>query len=252
MKILLINDDGYGAEGITVLADVLRKHHEVWILAPSENRSGASSCIIMNRQLPLRKKAVNEYALDGTPTDCVLCALKGDLFPSKPDVVFSGINKYGNLGTDILYSGTCAAAKEATLQGIPSIALSVEPVSANGNERFDYESLALFAEKNMNVLVGLCTDKTFLNVNAPSVVPYAGVQFASLSKRFYNDKVNIIIKNDEKVYSTCAGGAEVSFEGDTANDSLLVKKGYVAISSVYAEPVADLSLCAKSTNQFVL
>lgn len=252
MKILLANDDGYGAEGIKTLAEILRKHHEVWIVAPSGNRSGASSCIIMNEQQVIRKKTDNEYALDGTPTDCILCALKSDLFPSKPDVVFSGINKYGNLGTDILYSGTCAAAKQAVLCGVPGIALSVEPKIVDGCEIFDYRSLALFADKNLNLLMEYCTEYTFLNVNAPSLYPYAGVKFSSLSKRFYYDKVNIINKNDENLYSTCTGGAEVPFAGDENNDSLLVKNGYVSISSVYAEPVADLSLCAKSTSQFVL
>ena len=253
MKILLTNDDGYGAEGIKTLAEVLKTHHhEVWILAPSGNRSGASSCIIMNEQLAIKNKAQYEYTLDGTPTDCIICALKTDLFPSKPDVVLSGINKYGNLGTDILYSGTCAAAKQAVIYGIPAIALSVEPKVSDEGEFFNYKALAEFVAKNLNSLMAYCTDKNFLNINAPSNFSYAGVKFASLSKRLYNDKVNIIRKNDENLYSTCTGGMEVPFAGDDYNDCLLVRNGYIAISSVFAEPVADKSLCAKSTSQFVL
>ncbi len=252
MKILLTNDDGYNAEGIKVLADVLREHHDVWILAPSENNSGASSSIIMNRNQLIKKEADYEYSLNGTPTDCIMCAFKSQLFPTKPDFVFSGINKYGNLGTDILYSGTCAAAKQAVLYGVPGIALSVEPEIQNGKEIFNYKALANFAENNLSLLMRYCTDTTFLNVNAPSKYPYAGVKFASLSKRFYNDKVNIIQKNDENLSSTCTGGMEVLFTGDDSNDSLLVKNGYVALSAIYAEPVADLSLCNKSTDQFLL
>ena len=252
MNILLTNDDGYGADGIMVQAEILRKDNEVWILAPSANRSGASSSIVMNSCQRIEKKGRNEYALDGTPADCILCAMKSNLFPSKPDIVFSGINKYGNLGTDIIYSGTCAAARQAVLDGIPGIALSVEPMRIDGKEYFDYESLSHFAALNIKSLLECCPSGCFINVNAPSVKSYVGVKFASLSKRFYNDKVNIISKNDENLYSTCTGGIEVPFTGDSNNDSLLVKEGYVTISAVYADSVADLSLCNKSTSQFVL
>lgn len=250
MNILITNDDGYGAEGIVELSRVLRKNHTVWIVAPAENRSGASSSIIMSKYQSFEKKSDNEYSLDGSPADCVICAVKSNIFPSKPDVVLSGINKYGNLGTDVIYSGTCAAARQAAIYGIPGIALSVEPDSSK--EVFNYTALAEFVDKNLTTLLEYCTPNRFLNINAPSVSSFSGIKFASLSKRLYKDKVNIIQKNDDKLYSICTGDMKIPFTGDDCNDNLLVNNGYIAISAIYAEPVADVSLCTKSTSQFVL
>ena len=161
MKLLLTNDDGIDAPGIQTLASVLRREHEVWIVAPLRNKSGASSSLNMWKNLYLEQRSDKDFALDGTPVDCVLSALTGGYLPSRPDAVISGINRGYNLGTDAIYSGTCGAARQASLTGIPGIALSVDknPFSASGSaadSEYNYASLAEFALKNLKNLLVLC------------------------------------------------------------------------------------------------
>ena len=261
MKILLTNDDGYDAEGIVSLYEALKGEHELCMVAPSGNRSGASSSFSPFQKHFLRKHSEGMYSLDGTPVDCILSALKGKYLPFVPDVVLSGINRGGNLGTDIMYSGTCGAARQACLAGIPAVALSCEYCrDADGNYIFDYRRLAEFASKNLSALIAHCGTEDerkhlypyFVNVNAPSGIPYRGIKFASISQRIYHDKVNITQENDENLYSTCIEGGEVSSVGDEGCDALLIQSGFLAVSCVYTEPVADLSFCGKGTSQFIL
>ncbi len=260
MRILLTNDDGYGSEGIETLASVLSDEHEVWVVAPATNKSGASSSINIQKKLRLERRGVNRYALEGTPADCVLSALKGGYLPGLPDVVLSGINRDENMGTDIVYSGTCAAARQACLGGVPSVALSTKHGEREDGEFFFiYESLAVFVKRNLSGLISLCGAREaetgnfpyFPNINAPSRSVFKGVSFASLCKRLYHDRVNIETENDETVYSTCVGGDAVPSHGSGADDATLVEKGYVAISVLYAEPKADLSFCNQDASQFV-
>ena len=150
MNILLTNDDGIDAGGLKSLAEVFKREHEVWIVAPLKNKSGASSSITMDRELLIEQRAKNEYALDGSPVDCVLSSVNGSYLPSKPDVIISGINSGPNIGTDIVYSGTCAAARQGAIYGIPSIALSLEKKTEENSYKFD--ALAEFALKNLKNL----------------------------------------------------------------------------------------------------
>jgi 5'-nucleotidase len=129
MKILLVNDDGIDAAGIRALMHGLSEKHTVWTVAPDRERSAVSKGMTLN--LPLRavpreiEGVALAYAVDGLPVDCVRLGL-GNLVPEQPDIVVSGINHGPNLGTDTLYSGTCAAAQEAALSGVQAIAMSVD------------------------------------------------------------------------------------------------------------------------------
>ena len=123
MRILLSNDDGYAAPGLTVLAQALRNIAEVVVVAPERNRSGASNSLTLDRPLRLNHVEADVYAVDGTPADCVNLALTGAV-DARPDLVISGINAGENLGEDVLYSGTVAAAMEGALLGLPAIAIS--------------------------------------------------------------------------------------------------------------------------------
>ena len=128
MKILLANDDGIEAKGIQVLAARLeRDGHEVYVIAPDSNRSAVSHHITMYNVNTLKAAGKNRWACSGYPSDCVCIGLKSNLFDFKFDVVISGINEGANMGTDIIYSGTCGAARQAVLDGVPAIALSVDP-----------------------------------------------------------------------------------------------------------------------------
>ena len=124
MRILISNDDGYKAKGIQVLIKELEKIAQITVVAPSRNRSGASSSLSLDKPIKVTKKENSFYFLSGTPTDCVHIALTG-LMQTLPDMVISGINHGPNLGDDTIYSGTVAAAIEGYLLNIPSFAISM-------------------------------------------------------------------------------------------------------------------------------
>ncbi len=256
MKILLTNDDGIDAPGLKVLRDVMVEcGHDVWVVAPSSNRSGASCSVnIFKRQLLVCREK-NVYALDGTPIDCVISGIKGGYLPSVPDVVISGINNDGNIGTDIIYSGTCGAARQACLYGVPGIALSAEKIPGTGENgvprQYKFENLACFAAKNLEKLIGLCGNLRnkeegdgytfFVNVNAPSIDSYKGVRFADIARRDYQDRVEISRDVDGRIFSSCIGDGAMKTFGRSSSDYALVKDGYVSVSVLYAEAVANSS-----------
>ena len=124
MKILVSNDDGYLATGITVLTEALSKIADVVVVAPDRNRSAASSSLTLDAPLRVVKVAENRFTVNGTPSDCVHLALSGFL-DDEPDLVVSGINHGANLGDDVIYSGTVAAALEGRFLGLPTIAVSL-------------------------------------------------------------------------------------------------------------------------------
>src|SRR3954451_17158041 len=124
-RILISNDDGIESSGIKILEQIARElTTDVWVVAPDREQSGASHSLTMRRPLRLDQVSERRYAVDGTPTDCVLLAVKKVLRDRPPDLVLSGINGGSNAGEDMTYSGTVAAAMEATLLGIPAVALS--------------------------------------------------------------------------------------------------------------------------------
>jgi 5'-nucleotidase len=124
-RILVTNDDGVYAPGIAVLQRVARTlTRDVWVVAPETEQSGAGHSLTLRRPLRLRRLSSRRFCVDGTPTDCVLLAVNHLFKERPPDLVLSGINRGGNLGEDVTYSGTIAAAMEATLLGVPAIALS--------------------------------------------------------------------------------------------------------------------------------
>src|ERR671910_3456944 len=124
-SILVTNDDGINAPGLRVLERIARTlSNDVWVVAPETNQSGASHSLTMHRPLRIRRISRRRFAIDGTPTDCVLLALQIVVKNGPVDLVLSGVNHGGNLGEDVTYSGTIAAAMEATLFNVPAFALS--------------------------------------------------------------------------------------------------------------------------------
>ena len=124
MRILLSNDDGYQARGLRTLAEGLAELAEVTIVAPDRNRSGASNSLTLDAPLRVEQAEPNVYYVNGTPTDCVHVAITG-LLADEPDMVISGINHGANLGDDVIYSGTVAAAMEGRFLGLPALAVSL-------------------------------------------------------------------------------------------------------------------------------
>ena len=126
-RILVSNDDGVHAPGLEVLVRIAEQlSSDVWVVAPETEQSGAGHSLTLRRPLRIRERAPREFAVDGTPTDCVLLAVNQIMKGRKPDLVLSGVNRGANLGEDVMYSGTVAAAAEATILGIPAIAMSQE------------------------------------------------------------------------------------------------------------------------------
>lgn len=125
MRILVTNDDGIAAPGLTILEAIAAElSDDVWVVAPAEEQSGAGHSLTLSAPIRLRKLAERRYAVRGTPTDCVMMAIGEVMKDHRPDLILSGVNRGGNLAEDVTYSGTVSAAMEGCLAGIPSIALS--------------------------------------------------------------------------------------------------------------------------------
>src|ERR671938_1145923 len=139
-RILVSNDDGINATGIKTLERIARElSDDVWVVAPELNQSGAAHSLTLTRPLRIRRLGERHFAVDGTPTDCVLLAIQHIIKDRPVDLVLSGINHGGNLADDVTYSGTVAAAMEASILGIPSIAFSLV-----GRGSFDFKPAARF------------------------------------------------------------------------------------------------------------
>jgi len=176
-RILISNDDGIESPGIKVLEKVARElSDDVWVVAPELEQSGASHSLTTRRPLRLREVAPRRYAVDGTPTDCVLLAVKRLLRDDAPDLVLSGINGGSNVGEDLTYSGTVAAAMEATLLEIPAIALSQD---YRDGEEPPWQTGEAYGPEVIRRLLHLPWPATTLfNINFPAVAPEAAAGFA--------------------------------------------------------------------------
>jgi 5'-nucleotidase len=186
VKILISNDDGYRSDGITALSDALAQLAEITVVAPDRNRSGASNSLTLD--VPLRVLPFGErkyYVLNGTPTDCVHLAVSG-LFAEEHDMVVSGINDGPNLGDDVLYSGTVAAAIEGRFLGLPAIAVSL--VMQSGA---NFATAARVASELVMRVQRSPLQATILNVNVPDV-PYEalkGYQATRLGFRHRSERI---------------------------------------------------------------
>lgn len=184
MRILLTNDDGIHAEGLAVLERIARTlSDDVWIVAPETDQSGLAHSLTLSEPLRLRKVADKHFALRGTPTDCVIMAVR-EVMDGKPDLVLSGVNAGANMADDVTYSGTVAGAIEGTLQGVRSIALS-QAYTHDGTRFVPWEIAETLAPELLSKLmnVDLAAD-TLLNVNFPNCAPkdVRGIEVTSQGK----------------------------------------------------------------------
>ena len=258
MKILLTNADGVDADGINAMEKVLSRAHQVYVVAPHRNNSGVSSSISIYRELLLHKISDRKYALEGTPVDCVISGVLGGYLPHI-DLVVSGINKGPNLGTEVVYSGPCAAARRAALCGIPGLSFSVDN-SVGVSENYHYESLAEFALRNLERLIVLCGPlnrrklyndyEFFVNVNAPAMEKYSGAEIVPCCLRRYPDQVSIKSCGENLFSSTCTGGSIIESAGKEYADQDAVKNGKISVSAVRAEPSSKNAVTVE--NFFIL
>ena len=180
-RILVSNDDGINSSGIRVLEKIARAlSDDVWVVAPELEQSGASHSLTTRRPLRLHEIAPRRYAVDGAPTDCIVLAVKRLLRDRPPDLVLSGINAGSNVGEDLTYSGTVAAAMEATLLGIPAVALSQDfrdgaPIPWETGDAFGPDVIRRLLRRPW-------PDSTLFNINFPAVPPAAARGYAATSQ----------------------------------------------------------------------
>ena len=226
MKILVSNDDGYLATGINVLTDALLRVADVVVVAPDRNRSAASSSLTLHTPLRVTEVAKNRYKVDGTPSDCVHLALTGFL-EHEPDLVVSGINHGANLGDDVIYSGTVAAALEGRFLGLPTIAVSLV-----GQNLKHFAAAARVASELVQKIdrTGVAPDLV-LNVNVPNR-PYDELKGVQATRLGFRHKSEQILKDSDPYGRAIywvgpAGDGQDAGEG---TDFHAIEQGYASVT----------------------
>ncbi len=227
LKILVTNDDGIHSEGLIVLAKALREVGDVFVVGPQTEKSAIAHSLTLHRPLRVEKIRRNIYAVDGTPADCVHLGVNA-ILPERPRLIVSGINKGGNLGDDITYSGTVSAAFEGTLLGIPSFAISLVSRS-----HFKFQPAAQFAVRvAKNILKKGLPKDTLLNINVPNIEEEEIKSYKITQQgRWTHNGSAVIEKLDprgKKYY--WIGGGKLIFEKGKETDFEAVSNSYISIT----------------------
>jgi 5'-nucleotidase len=231
MRILVTNDDGYLAHGIQMLRQAAEKHGAVDVVAPDREQSATSHSLTMHH--PLRVRSIRDTrVVDGTPTDCVILAV-GELLEERPDYVFSGVNHGANLGDDVLYSGTVAGAMEATILGIPAVALSYvggDPEGLDGWEGAVSELLGQIVGRQS------FPKDTLLNVNIPAIDPaeLRGVRVTRLGRRVYEGSLMRANDPSGKEYYWIGGG-QTTWWGEVDSDFRAIEEGFISVTPLHLD-----------------
>ncbi|HET6521262.1 MAG TPA: 5'/3'-nucleotidase SurE [Geminicoccaceae bacterium] len=244
MRILLTNDDGINAPGLVSLERIARtRSDDVWIVAPETDQSGTSHSLTTRRPLRIRQVDERRYAIDGTPTDCVLLALQVVLKGARVDLVLSGVNRGFNIGEDVHYSGTVSAAMEATIFNLPAVAFSQAcrqgvPVNWATAERFGPEVLS-------RLLTTGWPEDTFVNVNFPDrpVDDVRGIQVAALGKRKVGDEIVERVDPRGEPY-VWIGGLTTKEINKQGTDIAAIHQGYITVTPVTMDMTHRASLAS--------
>ncbi|MBN1826944.1 MAG: 5'/3'-nucleotidase SurE [Candidatus Eisenbacteria bacterium] len=228
MRILITNDDGVHSEGIRVLTEAVRGMGETVVMAPAMEQSASSHSITLRDPLLVDRLARNVYSVDGTPTDCVVLSLNG-VIGARPDLVVSGVNHGANMGDDVTYSGTVAAAIEAVLYGVPAIAFSVAAL-----EGLLFEAPSRMIRPIVERMIARPRNpKTIWNVNFPNI-PFGevrGIRVTRLGTRFYeNSVVEEAPRDGGKVFRI--GGGKPTWKREPETDFQAVFDRYVSITPI--------------------
>jgi len=232
MRILCSNDDGLPAEGLAVLIEICARIGDVTVVAPDREQSATSHSLTLARPLRPVRRGERTWEVDGTPTDSVLLAL-GALVPERPDFVVSGINHGPNMGEDVLYSGTVAAAMEGLAFGIPGVA-----VSYAGTDSALIRSYGDVLERLLRQLLSAerFPEDTLLNVNLPAVPAgeVRGVRVTTLGKRVYSDSLT-------KMHDPWGreiwwiGGGQITWSGREDSDFQAIKDGFISVTPLHVD-----------------
>lgn len=232
MHLLVTNDDGILAPGLALLADACREVGTVTVVAPDREQSGTSHSLTLHRPIRATLRPDGAYQVDGTPTDCVMLAMEA-LMPERPAFVFSGVNQGPNMGEDVLYSGTVAAAMEAVVLGAPGIAISFA-----GN---DPETMATYRGRLTDLVRRICAVPNFprellLNINLPAVPAseIKGVRVTKLGSRVFSESLTRMKDPwGREIY--WIGGGTITWTGDADSDHYAVADGYISVTPLHLD-----------------
>ena len=230
MNILLTNDDGYQAPGINYLKDYFtKKNHKVFVVAPDTEKSGSSHSITLRDAIKLVEKKDNLWVLKGTPADCVILATLG-LIDEKIDAVVSGINHGPNIGRDTIYSGTAGAARQGSLQEIPSFALSMN----SWNHDVNLDAVGDFLDEYFDKLLQNIKEDCFYNINFPNKPKdqIKGVKsvFACPNHYYQSELVHFDSPVQGRYYWVDGNAPNYDIDDDT--DACALRNGYIAVSLI--------------------
>jgi 5'-nucleotidase len=232
MRLLCTNDDGILAPGLQTLTEAAERLGEVFVVAPDREQSATSHSLTLHHPVRPVRRDERRWQVDGTPTDCVMLAVEA-LLPERPDFVLSGVNHGQNMGEDVLYSGTVAAAMEGVMLGIPAVALSF----AGGDLRADPGTLSGLSElvadllRHVLDLPGGFPPDTLLNVNIPPRPPaeVRGVKLTRLGRRVYSNSLTPMRDPwGRDIY--WIGGGSATWRGEADSDFQAVRDGYVSVT----------------------
>lgn len=232
LRLLCTNDDGIHAIGLEVLSSAASSLGRVQVVAPDRQQSASSHSLTLHRPLRTTRLDPDTYTIDGTPTDCVLVAVNS-LLSSRPHFILSGINHGPNMGEDVLYSGTVAAAMEGTILGIPAMAISY--VGGESDRLPEYEPIVRELLEMLVRREGFPAE-TFLNVNIPDVPAEGirGIQVTSLGRRVYSDSLTRRLDPRGREYFWIGGG-ESHWSGREDSDFRAVQAGYISVTPLHLD-----------------
>ena len=246
MRILLTNDDGVNAAGLRLLERIAREFSDdIWVVAPTEEQSGAGHSLALTMPLRLRKLGDRRFCVTGTPTDAVMMAIAWVMKDSPPDLILSGVNRGANLGEDVTYSGTVSAAMEGALAGIPSIALSQGYAKEGMGDTVPFAAAEAWADEVLRPLIGArIGPRTLINVNFPALAPSAvkGIRAVRQGIRDYG-RLRIDQRTDPRGYDYYWFGLRpVVHTPGHVTDLEAVADGYVTVTPLHLDLTHEPSL----------
>jgi len=246
MRILLTNDDGVNAAGLKLLEAVAHTFSDdVWIVAPTEEQSGSGHSLTLTRPVRLRTLGERRYCVTGTPTDAVMMAIAWVMKDDPPDLILSGINRGANLGEDVTYSGTCSAAMEGALAGIPSIALSQAYSREGMGDTVPFAAAEAWAARVLApILAADMAPRTLVNINFPALPPddIKGVKIVRQGLRDYG-RLRIVQRTDPRGYDYFWFGLGPMIHTPSHSTDLeAIDDGYVAVTPLHLDLTHEPSL----------
>lgn len=239
MRLLLSNDDGILARGLETLEKAATPLGDVWVVAPDREQSATSHSLTLHHPLRPVQLGPQRWQIDGTPTDCVMVAIEA-LLPHRPDFVLSGINHGPNMGEDVLYSGTVAAAMEGLALGVPSIAVSFAGRILRSDDHLLEDHIPTLTRllQHLTSLNAFPAD-TLLNVNIPAVPAneVKGIKLTRLGRRVFSDSLTKM-KDPWGREIVWIGGGSVAWSGSDDSDFRAVRDGYVSVTPLHLDLTA--------------